>query len=89
MNHHRFLILVLWAVIAFYWTVGPAVAQKNPMPSKREEAWVNLRQWLPERLKGDTAFQRYMKIYNAREQALTNGSLIPKRKSSDLKQLPN
>ncbi len=89
MNNYRFLILVLLTAIVFCWITGPAAAQKNPVLPKREEAWNNLRRWLPERVKGDPTFQRYVEIYNAREQALTNGSLIPKKKSPGISQLPH
>ncbi len=89
MNNHKFLILALLTVISLCWMVGPAVAQNSPMPSKREKAWDDLRRWIPERLKGESAFRRYMEIYNAREQALSNGSLLPKEKSPGMRQSPN
>ncbi len=80
MNKRKFLFLALLVAIALCWIVGPAAAQENPMPLKRENSWNAYQQWVPERLKGDAAFQKYMEIYNAREQALSNGSLAPKQK---------
>ncbi len=89
MNKHKFLISVLLTAIVFCWAAGLAAAQKNPVLSKREKSWDNLRQWSPERLKGDSAFRKYMEIYNAREQALTDGSLLPKEKSQGMRPSPN
>ncbi len=88
MSKRKFLILALLVAIALCWTVGPAAAQENPMPQKREQAWNAYQQWVPERLKGDPAFQTYMQIYNAREQALSNGSLIPKQETQGTKPSP-
>ncbi len=88
MNKRRFLFLVLLVAIVQGWTVGHAVAQKNPMPSKRAQAWIALHQALPDRMKGDPVFQRYMDIYNARERALSNGDLIPKQNAQGTRQLP-
>ena len=80
MKKRKFLILVLLVVIALCWTVGATAAQKNLVPSKRQMAWDNLQQWVQERLKGDSAFQKYVDIYNEREQRLSNGNLIGKQK---------
>lgn len=79
MDKLRFLFLALTAAVVYGWTVGHAVAQKNPMPSKRAQAWISLHQALPDRMKGDPVFQRYMDVYNARQRALSNGDLIPKQ----------
>lgn len=92
MDKRKFLFLILSVAIALCWTIGPAAAQENPMPLKREKAWDAYQQWVPERLKGDPAFQKYMEIYNAREQRLSDGSLAPKQQSQGNKpspQLPN
>ncbi len=88
MDKQKFLSLGLLVVAALCWTAGQAVALENPVLSKREKAWERLYQALPDRMKGDPAFQRYMDIYNARQQALSNGSLVPKRNVQSTKQAP-
>ncbi len=89
MEKQKLLSLCLLVVAALCWTVGQAAALENPVLSKREKAWERLYLTLPDRMKGDPAFQRYMEIYNARQQALSNGSLVPKRNFQGSKQSPH
>ncbi len=46
---------------------------KNVMPLKRDFSWSRLEQFLPNRLKSSSSFQRYINIYNANEQLNSNG----------------
>ncbi len=86
MDKRKFLYLALLVAIALFWTVGPVVAQENPVIGKRAQSWEAYQNWVQERLKGDPAFQQYMEIYNQREQRLSDGSLIPKQKPQSKKQ---
>ncbi len=80
MNKRKFVFLVLLVAVVLCWTVGPVVAQENPVVSKREKAWSAYQKWVPDRMKGDTTFQKYMAIYNEREKRLSEGTLLPKPK---------
>ncbi len=80
MHRRKFLLFALLGAIVLCWTVGIVAAQENPVISKRSQAWDAYQSWVSERLKGDPAFQRYMQIYNQREQRLSDGSLVPKEK---------
>ncbi len=84
MDKRKFLIvLFLLAVITFCWTAGQAAAQGGKSQAgKREASWNSLEQWLPERAKGDAAYQKYLAIYNARMQAQFDGTLLGKGKQS-------